>query len=279
MNKTTLVIVIVTIIILIGIGGYFYNSYINRGEPVAKQGLVITSPEENEEVSSTFRITGYVNGEGWSGFEGQVGTVELRSIQGDVIEVLGLAILTATTEWTTLPTSFETEINFNPVLATGDITLFFRNENPSGLPEKDKSFILPIKVKNEETQTVKVYFNDSNNAEDDYSCNKVTSVNRYIVKTQAIARATLEELLKGPTQMENAQGYFTSINSGVKIQSLIIENNTAKVDFDEQLEFQVGGSCRVSAIRAQITQTLKQFSSVKDVIISINGRIEDILQP
>ena len=53
----------------------------------------------------------------------------------------------------------------------------------------------------------------------------------------------------------------------------------AYVDFDEQLEFQVGGSCRVSAIRAQIIQTIKQFSTVKDVIISINGRTEDILQP
>jgi len=53
----------------------------------------------------------------------------------------------------------------------------------------------------------------------------------------------------------------------------------AKADFDEQLEFQVGGSCRVSAIRAEITQTLKQFSTVKEVVISIDGRTEDILQP
>ncbi|PIP22172.1 MAG: hypothetical protein COX38_02115, partial [Candidatus Nealsonbacteria bacterium CG23_combo_of_CG06-09_8_20_14_all_39_25] len=48
---------------------------------------------------------------------------------------------------------------------------------------------------------------------------------------------------------------------------------------DEQLEFQVGGSCKVSAIRAQITQTLKQFPTVDEVVISINGRTEDILQP
>jgi len=45
------------------------------------------------------------------------------------------------------------------------------------------------------------------------------------------------------------------------------------------LEFQVGGSCRVSAIRAEIIQTLKQFSTIKEVIISINNRTEDILQP
>jgi spore germination protein GerM len=45
------------------------------------------------------------------------------------------------------------------------------------------------------------------------------------------------------------------------------------------LEFQVGGSCRVAAIRAQITDTLKQFPPVDEVIISIDDRTEDILQP
>ncbi|MBA7661011.1 hypothetical protein ES703_69021 [subsurface metagenome] len=65
----------------------------------------------------------------------------------------------------------------------------------------------------------------------------------------------------------------------MRIQKLIIENGVAKIDFDEQLEFQVGGSCRVVAIRAQITETLKQFPTVDNVIISIDGRTEDILQP
>ena len=65
----------------------------------------------------------------------------------------------------------------------------------------------------------------------------------------------------------------------MRIQSLTIENSVAKVDFDEQLEFQVGGSCRVTAIRAQIRETLKQFPIIDSVIISINGRTEDVLQP
>ncbi len=129
-----------------------------------------------------------------------------------------------------------------------------------------------------ETMVVKVYFNNSN-LDPEYSCNKVFPVERKILKTQALARAALEELLKGPNDSEKTQGFFTSINPGVKIQSLAIENGTAYVDFDEQLEFQVGGSCRVSAIRAEITQTLKQFPTVGNVIISIDGRTEDILQP
>lgn len=130
----------------------------------------------------------------------------------------------------------------------------------------------------EEFLTIKVYFNNSQ-MDPEFSCNKVFPVERKIIKTQAVARAALEELFKGPTDAEKEAGFFTSINPGVKIQSLKIENYLAKIDFDEQLEFQVGGSCKVAAIRAEITQTLKQFPTVKDVLISINGRTEDILQP
>ena len=86
-------------------------------------------------------------------------------------------------------------------------------------------------------------------------------------------------LLLGPTENEKQNGYFTTISPGVKIQSLAIERGIAKVDFNETLEFQVGGSCRLAAIRAEITQTLEQFSTVNNVIISINGKTEDILQP
>ncbi len=129
-----------------------------------------------------------------------------------------------------------------------------------------------------ETIKVKAYFNNSK-MDPEFSCNKVFAVEREVPKTDAVARAALEELFEGLTNTEKNAGFFTSINLGVKIQSLTIENGTAKVDFDEQLEYQVGGSCRVSAIRAQITETLKQFPTVKNVVISINGRTEDILQP
>jgi len=136
----------------------------------------------------------------------------------------------------------------------------------------------PCLFKPAETIKVKVYFNNDR-MDPEFSCNKVFPVEREIPKIQAVGRAALEELLKGSTEEEKSEGFFTSINPGVKIQKLIIENETAKVDFDEQLEFQVGGSCRVAAIRAQITETLKQFPTVNSVIISINGRTEDILQP
>jgi len=142
------------------------------------------------------------------------------------------------------------------------------------VPKKEK----PEVPEQEELMTIKAYFNNSN-MDPEFSCNKVFPVERSVLKTLAVARTALEELLKGPTEKEKSQGFFTSINPGVKIQALSINDGLAKVDFDPQLEFQVGGSCRVSAISAQITQTLKQFPTVNEVLISINGRTEDILQP
>ena len=130
------------------------------------------------------------------------------------------------------------------------------------------------------TMTVRVYFNnpdtDPNWA---FECSNVLAVGREIPQTRGIAMATIKELLKGPTNAEENSGYMTNINSGVEVQSLTIQNGVAKIDFNEQLQYQIGGSCQTSAIIAQIKQTLKQFSTVNDVVISINGETEAILQP
>jgi len=243
----------------------------------AVKGIEINSVKINEEISSPLKIIGIVNGDGWGGFEGQVGTVKLLDANG---QQLGqTAILTATTDWMTSPVNFQTYLQF---LSDKDQegTLVFKNENPSDMRDKDKTFSLPVKIlkSSGEIMTVKVFFNNSI-MDPAISCNKVFAVDREVPKTTAVARSALDELLKGVTYSDENQGFSTSINEGVKIQSLIIENGIAKVDFNDKLEYQVGGSCRVSAIRSQIIETLKQFSTIKNVIISINGRIEDILQP
>ncbi len=156
--------------------------------------------------------------------------------------------------------------------------LIFKKDNPSGLPEHEDQMEIPVVFSEPETIKVNVYFNNSN-LDPEFSCHKVFAVEREVVKTPALARAALNELLKGVSEEEKAKGFFTSINQDVIIQKLTIKNDIAEVDFDEQMEYQMGGSCRVSAIRSQIIETLKQFSTVKEVIISVNGRTEDILQP
>lgn len=260
------------------------NEWIKHGNPSAPKPaegcgpiqsqteINVASPKPNDNVSSPIEVVGQARGSWY--FEASF-PVKLVDSQGQEI---AFGIAQAQDDWMTenfVP--FIAKIEF-AVQEKTSANLILQKDNPSGLLENDQQIVIPVILAPKEKITVKVYFN-SNNLDPEISCNKVFPVEREIPKTKAIARAALEELLSGLRPEEKANGYITNINSAVKIQKLIIEDGLAKVDFDQQLDFQVGGSCRVSAIRAQITETLKQFPTVKEVVISINGRAEDILQP
>lgn len=236
---------------------------------VRAPNIVVFSPQSNAKVNEIIKVTGEARV-----FENQFNIRIISS--GKIIYEEGM--MTNAQEMGQFG-GFEKEINLSAVglESSQDIILEVFDYSAKDGSEIDK-VIVPLKFEKSEVLKIKIYFNNDN-LDPEFSCNKVFPVEREIARTQAIAKAALEELLKGPTEVEKSQGYFTNINSGVKIQSIKIENKTAKADFDEQLEFQVGGSCRVAAIRAQITETLKQFPTVDNVILSISGRTEDILQP
>ncbi len=247
------------------------NQNINQAN-TSNPNLKLTNLQPNQKISSPFTLSGEARL--WY-FEGSF-PLRLEDNQG---KTLATGIAQALDDWMTEDfVPFMADIEFTVNEPTAGV-LILTKDNPSGLPQFDEQVEIPVMLEPSGTlTTVKVFFNN-NNLDPQVSCNKVFPVNRQVPQTTSIARAALQELLKGPTLADENAGYFTSLNNGVKIQSLKIENNTAYVDFDNQLEYQVGGSCRVSAIRAQIAETLKQFSTVQDVVISIDGRTEDILQP
>lgn len=125
---------------------------------------------------------------------------------------------------------------------------------------------------------VRVYFSNTR-FDPEVSCYKVFPVNRQLPEGEDPYIYAIRQLLSGPTSVEKAEQYWTSINEGTRFRSLLVDEGVAYVDFDKRLGFEVGGSCRVGAIRAQITETLKQFEGIKDVVISIEGESEEILQP
>jgi hypothetical protein len=147
---------------------------------------------------------------------------------------------------------------------------------------KDGSIInlarVPVVLETQETMKVKAFFNNVK-LDPEVTCTTSFPVEREVIKTQEVAYIALTELLKGVTNAERPPGYGTSIPPNVQINSLVIRYGTAYVDFDGTLQQDVGGSCRVGSIRSQIENTLKQFSSVKKVVISIDGRTDNILQP
>lgn len=136
-----------------------------------------------------------------------------------------------------------------------------------------------VATRREETGTVVRAFFVNTRYDPQAMTGEVFPVERKIAPGIDPPGAAIEALLAGPTAEEGALGYLTSIPADAGLLSLSVENGTARADFDWRLEFQVGGSTRVRYIRAQLNRTLLQFPEIERVIISIEGRTEDILQP
>jgi len=108
-----------------------------------------------------------------------------------------------------------------------------------------------------------------------------------VPRTLGIGRAALEALLWGPVP-NNLEGFQTAIplpaevlsaaNRGadwgerVRLKDLTIINGVARADFSKELLANAGGAARTSVIRQQIEQTLLQFSTVNQVIITVEGQ-------
>ena len=123
--------------------------------------------------------------------------------------------------------------------------------------------------------SVKIFFGGKDAGK---NCTAIYPVTRDIIKTPQIATAAIELLIQGPTDDEKSAGYFSSVPNNTFINSILIDNGVAEVDFSEEAE-SGGGSCSMAMRVAQIKQTLLQFPTIKSVTLSINGRIEPIFQP
>ncbi len=127
------------------------------------------------------------------------------------------------------------------------------------------------------TIPLKVYFMNPK-IKPTVDCKEVIAVTAVVPYTQGVARAALEFLLQGPTRADLGEGYVTNIPEGGKLNSLTIVIGEARADFNAATE-SGGGSCSMAGRVAQITETLKQFPTVKSVKLSIEGRTGDIFQP
>ncbi len=126
-----------------------------------------------------------------------------------------------------------------------------------------------------ESTLLKVYFSNSQQNENQTDCSKVFPVERQVPKTQAVAFAALSELLKGPSNEDQAQGYFSWFSSSTAnlLKSVKIENETAYVVFDRTMEDLIpgaGSSCGGAELLAELDSTLKQFSTIKNAVYSFN---------
>ena len=268
----------VGIVVLIAAGSWFvYRGMTERGYPPPTgsydEPIHVIAPQWNGSVATPITITGEARGS-WF-FEGSF-PVRVKDEAGTI---LGSGIAHANGEWMTdafVP--FTASVDFSSAVDQKG-SLVFEKDNPSGLPANDASISIPVQLKKTDEMRFNVFFGNKTKDPDVLHCDRAYPVERTALKTKAVARAAMDALLLGPSAAEKAEGYWTALPDGIHIQHLTVANGIASIDFDDALERGNGGACQGFAIRAEIEQTLLQFSTVKRVVLSINGKTEDILQP
>lgn len=143
---------------------------------------------------------------------------------------------------------------------------------PDQVAEEDEVVVEPL--------IVEVFFGNQEQDPQALNCDRVFGVTREIPGEEKPVRSALEALLEGPTPVEQQEGYFTSIPPHTELVNFSVDNGSARVEFNQVLNKNAAGACRVAAIRAQITQTLLQFEDISEVAITVTGATEETtLQP
>jgi Sporulation and spore germination len=98
-----------------------------------------------------------------------------------------------------------------------------------------------------------------------------------IPHTQGVLRAALNSLLSIKDQYYGGSGLYNALyQSDLQVESVKIENGKATVSLTGTLL--LGGECDNPRVQAQLEQTVRQFSTVTEVEIFINGRpLADVL--
>ncbi len=141
------------LVIALSIGGYFVLSKKSKTPLITSevQGIVIEEPTANQEVKLPITVKGYINGNGWTAFEGVAGSVQVYDANNKVIS--DRQPLQAVGDWMQTVVHFETMVGDRQVMSNLDTQtgyLLLRSEE-----EKDESnvkeFRVPIRFTNNQT--------------------------------------------------------------------------------------------------------------------------------
>lgn len=240
-------------------------------EPVPLDDIVIELPVEDSVTASSFLdVAGRAKREGGAivvtlkDASGEVLAADEAAVEGPATEEFGRFALTLKFE---APTSETGTVEFS---REDGATPVVRNVRFAGADDPPPT----------DGVIMKVYFHNGELGPAD-DCSLVFPVERVVaLDGKDASRAVVEALLDGPTLEEKSAGYTTALPDDAALNTVVTaEDGTTTADFASSLERGVAGSCRVGAIRAQIETTLRQFTGTREVVISVDGRIDDALQP
>jgi hypothetical protein len=169
-----------------------------------------------------------------------------------------------------------------PEPATQPATLELRDGSGGLLGRQELVVLSPD---DPDTQPITLYF---------LAGEELQAVTRLIPRSTGIATDALKDLLWGPPA-PNLGGFGTALPTPqevlnyagrgpdwgprVMLRGLTIDDGIAMADFSKEMQAYGGGSLRVSLLRRQIESTLKQFPTVSQVILAVEGQTEEVLQP
>jgi len=112
------ILIILLGLVVIGGGVYVYinkKSEIptNQNEeitniPTSDAGIIVTSIKSDDLVKFPISIEGYLDGQGWTANEGEIGTVEIFDANGK--SVSNREVIQTTTDWLKFPTYFKVTV-------------------------------------------------------------------------------------------------------------------------------------------------------------------------
>lgn len=130
---------------------------------------------------------------------------------------------------------------------------------------------LSLKVRNiiVERTTVSIYLvkNENGNI---YLIPVYRKIENY-KKIESKIKKTLEELIKGPNELEKKENIFSCLNENTKIIDLKLEDGILNINFTKEVE-EGGGTQTMETRIAQIVYTATQFPEIEKVRFLIEGK-------
>jgi hypothetical protein len=261
------------------------GSYVSRIPPncdfnkCPKEDLIIVeNPKAGEEISSPLFISGKARGF-WF-FEASF-PIELVDENNNLVSS---TIAEAKDEWMTEEfVLFEAVLNFsNPKTDKG--FLIFKKDNPSGMKEYDDEFRVPVIFSKKQLREISLYYYNPNLDKDENGnilCSKkgIVEIKRKIPISKTPIKDTIELLLKGKQNLtkkdiENGTTTEFPLEGFYLLDINLKPDGTLILNFKDDLNKSLGGSCRVNILRYQIEKTAFQFPEVKKVIFYPEGILE-----
>ena len=260
---------IILILIVWALFAFVIPNYDERIPPsFGKANIQLDVPSENSEVSLPFEVRGMARV-----FENVV-SIEIKDEDGN--ELLKTFTMADSPEVGEFGEFFYQVHSLKEHPKDNNIILNVYWDSPKDGEPLD-SVLVPLKLSNEKNKEIEVFFSNENLSNND--CSETFPVKRFVSVSGTPIRQALDLLLSNPlTYEETKKGYITSIPQEAKINSINLKDSTLYIDFNEYLDKNIAGSCMVQAIRSQIENTVTPFG-VQNVILLINGKSEEVLQP